>query len=132
MHTHAWWVIQKSHSSSLTLYCLGYSICIYLVLSKDCSFSRCVPACGWHAWFLEIAFVCVLVCVCLCAFALKGNNNQWDNMVQYRLCAIASFMAFSNFQLLYMTLFIDKMEGHGLSNTVHHGLQAKKAKLMPY
>ena len=28
-------------------------------------------------------------------------------------------MAFSTFQLLYMTLIIDKMDGHGLSNTGH-------------
>ena len=29
-------------------------------------------------------------------------------------------MAFSAFQLLYKTLTIDKMDGCGLSNTVHH------------
>ena len=29
-------------------------------------------------------------------------------------------MAFSDFQLLYITLAVNKMDGYGLSNTAHH------------
>ena len=35
-----------------------------------------------HAWFLEIAFVCALVCVCMsvCVSAPKSINNQWHDI----------------------------------------------------
>ena len=35
-------------------------------------------------------------------------------------------MAFSVFQLLYMTLAIDKMDGHSLSNTARHKLLPRR------
>ena len=39
---------------------------------------------------------------------------------------------YGTFQLLYMRLAINKMNGHGLSNTACHACQAKKMKLMLY
>ena len=40
------------------------------------------------------------------------------------------FTVFATFQLLYMALSIDKMDGGGLSNTAHHEYLPKKIKVM--
>ena len=40
--------------------------------------------------------------------------------------------SFSCFQLLYMTLTIDKMDGHDLINTAHCEYQPKKTKVTRY
>ena len=39
-------------------------------------------------------------------------------------------MDFPIFQLPYMILAVDKMDGHGLSNTAHHECLTTKARLM--
>ena len=41
-------------------------------------------------------------------------------------------MAFPCFQLLYVTLAIDKMDGHGLSNTARRERLPKKTKVTWY
>ena len=41
-------------------------------------------------------------------------------------------MALPCFQLLYMTLAVYKMVGHGLINTAHHECLPKKTKVMVY
>ena len=66
----------------------------------------------------------------VCVSAPKGINNQWHDMVGYRQCMIGktSFMAFSGFQLLYITLSIDKMDGCGLSNAAYHEGLARRLR----
>ena len=43
-----------------------------------------------------------------------------------------SFTAFLCFQLLYMTLAVDKMDGHGLINSTHYKHLPKKTKVKWY
>ena len=43
-----------------------------------------------------------------------------------------SFTAFSLLLFAYMTLAIDKMDGHGLINLARHERMPKKTKVMQY
>ena len=80
--------------------------------------------------------VCVVCCVCgacvrVCLSNPKGINNQWHDMVRYRMCVIGqtNFMA-SAFHLLYVTIAADKMDGCGLSTMHILHTKQKKMKLM--
>ena len=44
----------------------------------------------WFARRYVCVYVCecVCVCVCVCVSAPEAINNQWRDMVWYRLCAI--------------------------------------------
>ena len=52
-------------------------------------------------------------------------------MLWYRPCVIANnFFGFFAFQLFYMTLVVDEMYGHGLSNSDRCESLPKKTKVM--
>ena len=60
--------------------------------------------------------------------SLMGHDT-----VGYGLCDwLNKFYGFSCFQLLYMTLTINKMDGRGLVNTAHHECLPKKTKVTRY
>ena len=75
-------------------------------------------------WLLEIAssvqtlvYVCVPGLRALTASHVKGMHNNWKS----------SFIAFP-----FLSLAINKLNGHGLSNTVCHECLPKKTKVMQY
>ena len=88
-----------------------------------CALCVCGVLCVW----------CVRACVRVCLSNPKGINNQWHDMVRYRMCVIGqtNFMA-SAFHLLYVTIAADKMDGCGLSTMHILHTKQKKMKLMLY
>ena len=94
-----------------------------------------------HNWFIKITFVweiCVCVCVhtharvyvymcaCMCLAACKGMALI---TIHVKDTSISSSTAF---HFIYMILSINKMDGHGFSNTACHKYLSKKTKVTWY
>ena len=98
-----------------------------------------------HAWFIEFASLSLSLSVSLCvslSLSLSVSlclslslslcprpediNNQWHDRCDW----LNKFYGFSHFYLLYMTLTVNKMDGHGLSNTAPHERLPKKTNVM--
>ena len=62
--------------------------------------------------------VCLFVYVYVHSQAIKNHSCKMTNQ--------------TNPQFLCMTLGVDIIDGHGLSNEVYHEFQPKKSKVMPY
>ena len=67
---------------------------------------------------------CRYVCMSVCVSAPEGINNQWHDMVQYRLYVIGQTCSTA-----LQDIVVDKLERHGLSNTARRARQVKMSKL---
>ena len=66
-----------------------------------------------------------MVCVCVCLSACLPLRALITSGVIF-------FTAFLHFQLLYMILAVDKMDGCGPINATHHECPPKKTKVTQY
>ena len=72
--------------------------------------------------------MCQYVCVCVYVCPPpEGINNQWCDLVRYRLCVIG----YTGSTALE-DIAVDKLEKRGLSNTARCACQTKMLKLTPY
>ena len=89
---------------------------------------------------MTLVYVCLCVCVCVCvhacvcvcvrASAPRGINNHSTSGVIW--CDIDRVWAFPCFQLLYMTLAVDKINERGLINTTCCERLPRKTKVERY
>ena len=81
---------------------------------------------GVRLWFLKITFVHMSVCVCVCLSICLSVCVSTPKaliisvMIWHYIDHVNNLTAFSTFQLLYMTLAVNEMDGHGLSKTTRY------------
>ena len=85
-------------------------------------------ACEPQAWTHLVSWNCfgALVCVCPPPRTLISSGVIWCDIDH--VIGQASFMAFSYFQLLYIILAVDKIDGLGFIYTAHREHLPKKTK----